>query len=849
VRYTFRVFESPDLRAFSLAGGHIYISRKLITDARSEDELAAMLAQEIGRVYTHHSASSVTLRFDKLMHVKELGDRADVYDKFQRLLNVSPNTASQLTPDDQMHDELLADQVGLYAMVRAQYKPEAFAAFLDRVNNNGGYTGNFFTDLFDVTPDIAIRVRMAHKTIDSLPEGCRRPRPLYRRGFKPFQEAMRGQRIDPFIPATPGLRSIPLDPPMNPALENVVLSPDGKYMLGQDHYQIHVSATSPPKLLFSVPALDAEMAQFSPDSNYLVFNYNDLQIEKRELISGQPADSADVVDYAGCLQASLSPDGNVLACISLNGDSVWLKLEEVSTGQMLYQNMHFFDNYFRPNLATSLNPTFQALMRWTRNGRYFVAASGTAGMAYDLMNHTTVPLQNKLSGLSQERFAFVGSDKLISTCDWGFKPGTPQDTYKMCYTSFPGGAPLGSFQLPRGWLASVSGGDQLLFGPTNRSAAVIFDPATSKVSAEFKLETADLAGDEVAAEAQKGGISVGPLQGKMQTVSLPASPLTALEAIAFSPNGRYLALSDRARGAEWDVSTGKQIALTEPFRAVAVDDGGKLQVQFVHHELKPSIDISIDRRTHKYTPGLTIIGDPAQYGSIRVRFKPRGVQQSSNENVDLEAFDTQSESRLWSTRFNYSVPQIIPADGDLLLFVMDRQSATGSDEAGRNGKRLIRAQDEIKNLLDEMGTLVEIVNDRTGVVERSLVAPQLASNRREERIAALFGEMVAVYGNSNNTVVYRASDGARLLAFFGRALAGDDTLGMIAATNRPQELTVYSVANGKPLTSVILDHNVLAARFVPERKELLVLTATQHVYRLDLQDLVSQAGSPGPTRP
>jgi hypothetical protein len=81
------------------------------------------------------------------------------------------------------------------------------------------------------------------------------------------------------------------------------------------------------------------------------------------------------------------------------------------------------------------------------------------------------------------------------------------------------------------------------------------------------------------------------------------------------------------------------------------------------------------------------------------------------------------------------------------------------------------------------------------------------------------------------------------------SLAGDDTLGMIAATNRPQELTVYSVANGKPLTSVILDHNVLAARFVPERKELLVLTATQHVYRLDLQDLVSQAGSPGPTRP
>lgn len=31
-----------------------------------------------------------------------------------------------------------------------------------------------------------------------------------------------------------------------------------------------------------------------------------------------------------------------------------------------------------------------------------------------------------------------------------------------------------------------------------------------------------------------------------------------------------------------------------------------------------------------------------------------------------------------------------------------------------------------------------------------------------------------------------------------------------------------------------LDHYPLAARFIPEKKELLVLTATQRVYTLDL---------------
>jgi hypothetical protein len=188
-------------------------------------------------------------------------------------------------------------------------------------------------------------------------------------------------------------------------------------------------------------------------------------------------------------------------------------------------------------------------------------------------------------------------------------------------------------------------------------------------------------------------------------------------------------------------------------------------------------------------------------------------------------------------RFDDYLPKMIPADGEQILFVMDRRSLTGASEASRNRKVLVHTSDDIKRLLDEQGTLIEVVESRTGVVQHAIAAPQLASNRREERAAGLYGNLLAVYGNSNDTSVYRVSDGARALAFFGRALAGDDRLGMIAATNRPQELTVYDVANGRMLMSVLLDENVLAARFVPERKLLLVLTASQHVYQVSLDSL------------
>ncbi len=835
IHYTFRVFESAELRAFSLAGGHIYISRKLLMDARNEDELAAMLAQEIGRIYIHHSASAVTRRLRRLMHVKQLGDRADVYDKFQRMLNIPPDEYSVLSLDEQQSDELLADRVGMWAMIKAHYNPRAFAVFLDRINDNGGYTGNLFTDAFDLTPEISLRVRMAHKLISSLPGSCRDPRPIYRPDFQPFQQAIRQQRIDPILPAAPGLASVPLQQPMNPALENVALSPDGKYALAQDTYQIHVLSTAPLQLLFSVDALNAEMAQFTPDSQDLVFHYNDLHVERWQLASGRSADIQDFVDYAGCVQTSLSPDGHVLACVSYFEDSVWLKLADIRTGQMLYQNLHFFDDYGSlGNSNARMTPTFQALMRWSRDGRYFVATSGTVAMAYDLQNHTTVHLGGALSGLSQERFSFVGPGKMLSTCDWSIKTGAANETYTMCYTTFPGGQKLGEFQLPPGWLTSIAGKDSLLFGPANKAAAVLLDPATTQVRREFRIETVDLLGDELAAEIPTGGIGIGSLHGTLQQVALPVTPLSVVEANAFSMNGRYLALSDRARGAEWDLSTGKRMAVTSPFRAVAITDSGSLQAAFVSHELKPSSDPSLDKLTHKYVFGLSRLGDPLQFGSVRLRFRPLSPLQIINADVDMEGSDAQTETRLWTLRFLYTVPQMVQADDDKILFVMDRESPTGLDRASRHGVKVIHTVDLGFQFLNPQGTLVEVIANRTGKTEHALLSPQLGSNQIDQRTASLFGSYLAVYGNSNNTTVYRVSDGARLVAFFGRALAGDDSLGMVAATNRLQELNIYDCANGGLLAHYLLDQDVIAARFVPQLKQLLVLTAAQHLYRIDL---------------
>ena len=55
LNYIFTVVDSPDINAFALPGGYIYIHRGLMAYLNSEAELAAVLAHEVGHVTARHS--------------------------------------------------------------------------------------------------------------------------------------------------------------------------------------------------------------------------------------------------------------------------------------------------------------------------------------------------------------------------------------------------------------------------------------------------------------------------------------------------------------------------------------------------------------------------------------------------------------------------------------------------------------------------------------------------------------------------------------------------------------------------------------------------------------------------
>ncbi|MBR9910992.1 MAG: M48 family metalloprotease [Gammaproteobacteria bacterium] len=121
LEYHFTIIDSPDINAFALPGGYVYINRGLIGYLQSEAQLAAVLAHEIGHITARHSVKQDTARKGSgvatIVSVLAtgstvVGDVADLW-----------GTAAVSGYGREM--ELEADSLGAEYLYRAGYNPKA----------------------------------------------------------------------------------------------------------------------------------------------------------------------------------------------------------------------------------------------------------------------------------------------------------------------------------------------------------------------------------------------------------------------------------------------------------------------------------------------------------------------------------------------------------------------------------------------------------------------------------------------------------------------------------------------------------------------------------------------------
>jgi len=131
--YRFRVLAHPDLNAFAVPGGYIYLHSGTILEAGGVEELAGVIAHELGHVKGRHTARMAkdTAIPSLLATVAGLAASAAAGDATPMLAAQAANVAIQLQYSRVYEDE--ADRLGVDFLARSGMRSEGLVRFFERI--------------------------------------------------------------------------------------------------------------------------------------------------------------------------------------------------------------------------------------------------------------------------------------------------------------------------------------------------------------------------------------------------------------------------------------------------------------------------------------------------------------------------------------------------------------------------------------------------------------------------------------------------------------------------------------------------------------------------------------------
>ncbi len=133
--YVFTIIDSPDINAFALPGGFVYVNRGLLTYLNSEAQLAAVLGHEIGHVTARHAVRQQT--------AARSANAASIALIFATGVDMRETTSlisGALISGYGRDMELEADSLGAEYLSKAGYDPLAMVQVIEVLKNHEDFT-------------------------------------------------------------------------------------------------------------------------------------------------------------------------------------------------------------------------------------------------------------------------------------------------------------------------------------------------------------------------------------------------------------------------------------------------------------------------------------------------------------------------------------------------------------------------------------------------------------------------------------------------------------------------------------------------------------------------------------
>lgn len=157
--YKFHVIQSREINGFSLPGGHVYVTTALLKLA-NDNELASVLAHEVGHVVARHSLKTLkqSQEYDEI--AKSLGELTGVAGDAARDLGIALGqiVGAGLLTIHTRDEEREADFLGVRAMPAAGFDQQGMVTMFQKLARIEEQNSDLLGSLFSDHPDAQERI-------------------------------------------------------------------------------------------------------------------------------------------------------------------------------------------------------------------------------------------------------------------------------------------------------------------------------------------------------------------------------------------------------------------------------------------------------------------------------------------------------------------------------------------------------------------------------------------------------------------------------------------------------------------------------------------------------------------
>jgi WD40 repeat protein len=654
-----------------------------------------------------------------------------------------------------------------------------------------------------------------------------------------------------------------LSPPLQGRLRAIRYSPDGHYILVQDESAVYVIRRSPIAVLFAFPARLALPVRFTADSSGIVLATRNRQAQKWSVEQGQPGDAKQFGQGEDCYLATLSPHGDLYACLGLQSDVHVFDVDskqEVFTGHLgdsPSENLHAVlpfhaglarsepFGYFVGGLSTLLPFTStlsSSNLKFSPSGRFLLAVDLFRGaFAFDLAQKRKISLGGSLRhAVEHGGFQFVADDRVAFV--------SPDKAGDSGLLSFPSGADLGKLNVS-GAAEATGNPEYLIHISEDGQTAKLLDLQTKAENFQISNGGGDVFQDEVASYAADTGLTISKIGAEHPEIRgrVPAGPIPALLTALASPDLQTIVLSVRGQGAAFRISDGKRIATFPSVRGAWFDGD-----QHAYLRIQVGQSESTNMETLNPTTGSSQVAWPIEEVPIRKQSLVSGpivLSESIDElylnfngkrfGYKLRALDFKTGNTLWThdygsepSHYNFEDPALTFTNPQGETVVLGWEATL--DAAKQAAKHEPAAQQAMKHAkVTDRDTVFEVLDARTGNIQHVAFVPG-GSGPQGYTSAFSDGDWLVAVKDEMRITAVSLSKGDERLRVTGRDPAVSGAADLLAASDDGGRLSLYDLKTGRRRDVFQLPADVAYLRFSGDGKRLLALTQEQIVYVLDV---------------